>query len=71
METWSFFYPSINFAIPNAAPAAIAPMSMTRNAPDQTLTPVILLLKKPKANRQISVTMAEIFNPSRGELTKK
>lgn len=36
----NFFYPSNNFAIPNAAAAATAPISITRIAPHQGLIPV-------------------------------
>jgi hypothetical protein len=37
--------PSNNFATPNAAAAAIAPIKATLMAPSQALTPVIRLLK--------------------------
>ena len=67
----SIYNPSNNFATANAAPAASAPMSITRNAPCQGFTPVILLLKNPKTKRHNKVTAAEIFNPFSGECAKK
>jgi hypothetical protein len=68
-DLWKNFrcYPSSNLATPNAAPAAAAPINATRNAPDQGLMPVILLLNQPNIKRQIRVTTTEIFNPSAGD----
>src|SRR5882724_5760474 len=65
------FYPPNNLATPNAAPAATAPIKVTRRAPYQGCTPVTLLLKNPKIKRQRSVSTTEIFNPSAGDATKK
>ncbi len=64
-------YPSNNLATPKAAPAATAPISITRRAPHQGLMPVSLLLKKPNTNKHIRVTNADIFNASVEELRKK
>ena len=48
----------------NAAAAANAPVSITLRAPEKTGTPVILLLKYPKTNKQMSVATIENFNAS-------
>lgn len=53
-----------------AALAAVAPINITFVAPHQTLTPVILLLKYPKINKQNKVMMAEYFSPSKEWVTK-
>ena len=60
-----------NNATQYAAPAASAPMSMTFNAPDNTGTPVILLLKYPNTKRQIKVATTENFKASLESLIKK
>ncbi len=70
---WKNFrcYPSSNLATPNAAPAAAAPINATRNAPDQGLIPVILLLNQPNIKRQRIVTIAEILNPCSWRINKE
>ncbi len=50
-----------SFATPNAAAAAIAPISVTLTAPHKGLTPVILLLKKPNTKRQNNVATTDIL----------
>ena len=67
----NFNHFSNNFATPNAAAAAIAPISVTRMAPHHGFTPVILLLKNPKTNRQISVATTENFKASEELSIKK
>ena len=64
-----FFFVSV-FAIPNAAPAAAAPIIITLNPPVHGFTPVILLLKNPNTYKQISVIMTDIFNPCTNRLQK-
>ena len=56
---------------PNAAAAANAPIIVTRIAPQKAFIPVILLLKYPKINKQISVTIADTFKASIELLIKK
>jgi len=58
-------------AIPNAAPAAAAPMSITFNPPVIGLMPVILLLKYPKMNKQTNVITTENFNAFKESAIKK
>ena len=55
---------SKSLATPNAAAAAKAPISVTFTAPHKGLTPVILLLKYPKTNKQIKVATTDIFSAS-------
>ena len=70
-DLWMGHHPSINFATPNAAPAAAAPISMTFNAPHHGFIPVILLLNQPKTKRQTKVITNEMLNACKGESTKK
>ena len=64
-------YPPISLAIPNAKPAAMAPIMATFNPPLNGGVPVNLLLKYPNMNKQIKVTIAEILRPFNPSCTKK